>query len=295
MAKSLKGVLKLVYPINGIQIEDWSGLEKLFHKKFYTDLRIDPAEKDVGIVIPPLITRENLLKLSDIMFDTFNVKALYLIPEPVAISLFNRKLNSIILHSGYSYTYLAHIKNGLLEGQSVKILTYGMRNIAEYFRKLVKMDHRVLDNDSVIDILIKNGHVSLNIQDQSFVKFNYMLPDGSTLYFDKELYLAFEILFNPNIIGLEQKGISIAMKDYYEEVNEELPMILAGGCVFVDGFATRLEIESEMKIKTHISDDFLYQEWKGASFLIKKGYIKPFPRNQYKQDPKSIFNYLAWY
>lgn len=296
MAKSLKGVLKIVHPINRGKIEDWSSIEKLIHKKFYTDLRIDPSEKDIAVIIPPHIIYDDLFKLIDIFFQTFNVKSLYIIPEPVAISLYNKKLNSIIFHCGYSYVYIARIENGLLDRHSVKNYSYGLRDIASYFKKMlrVKGDIGNLDIDDIISLLFEMGKVSLDIKSEKIDEIEYMLPTGDQIILSNELYLAPELLFNPKMIGLDQDGISSALTKYIENQNRNSPVILSGGCMFLDGFIERIEEES--RINLLIPEDNLYQEWKGASFLVKKDYIKPFTKNHYnKIRDKDIVRYIPWF
>lgn len=290
MAKSLKGVLKLVYPIEKGKINDFGGLEKIFHNQFYTNLRVDPAEKDVALVIPPALTLNNIQKLVEIMLDTFNVKSISIIPEPVAISIYNNNLNSIILQCGYSYIYLARIKNGLLSSSSVKTYDYGMMDVAEYFRRLTKIEKQQLDNDGIISILLEYGKVSMDLESESFEEIEYTLPNGEIIRMGEELSVAPEILFRPNLIGKEEDGLIQIVKEYMREYGDSLKIIGSGGCFHLNGFVSRLERMIEKKII--IPEEATYQEWKGASLLMKKGYIKSINRSDYMANEKFLLNYI---
>ncbi|MBD3227324.1 MAG: hypothetical protein GF329_03975 [Candidatus Lokiarchaeota archaeon] len=210
----------------------------------------------------------------DILFQTFNVNSLYLIPEPVSISLHNKKLNSIIFHCGYSYIYLARIENGLLNRNSVKTYSYGMLDVASYFKRMLKQkgDPGNLDIDDVIFLLFDSGKVSLDFKSEHIDEIEYTFSNGEQMLLSEELYLAPELLFNPKMIGLDQEGAASALKKYLENIVSNVPIILAGGCIFLDGFIDRINKETEINLT--IPEDNLYQEWKGASFLVKKKLYK---------------------
>ncbi|MHA1270179.1 MAG: hypothetical protein ACTSPY_10370 [Candidatus Helarchaeota archaeon] len=294
MAKSLKGVLKLVYPIKKGIISDWNALEKLLHKKFYSNLRVDPSSKDIGIIFPPMTSHDHLLKFIDIMFDIFLVRSLFLIPEPVSVSLYNGLLNSIVLHLGFSHSYFAKIKNGLFEKDSLTIFNFGLIDISNYFKRISNLDNQYSDTDFVIRLLLDYGHVSLDLENEEFENFDCTMPDGSVLRFNQEFYIAPEILFKPHLMGYDQKGISDALNDYISNNNISLPIILSGGCISISGLYSRLQ--NELNSNVIFPQDWLYQEWKGGSFLISKGYIKPLTSNDYRKLPDlNLSSFIPWF
>lgn len=282
--------MKLVYPIQRGAIDDFGALEKIFHNQFYTNLRIDPAEKDIALVIPPTLTLNNIQKLVEIMLETFNVKSISIIPEPVAISIYNNKLNSIILQCGYSYIYLARIKNGLLDSSNIKTYDYGLQDVAEYFRRLIKIEKKQLDNDGIISILLEYGKVSMDLESESFEEIEYTLPDGEIIKMGEELSIAPEILFRPNLIGKEEDGVIKIVKNYMSDYEDPPSIIGSGGCIHLNGFIPRLENEIAKRII--IPEESTYQEWKGASLLMKKGYIKSISRSDYSPNEKFLMNFI---
>lgn len=59
-------------------IQDWDGIEKFWHKSIHSYLRCDPEEHRFILTEPPLNTPENREQMAEIMFETFNVKGLFI-------------------------------------------------------------------------------------------------------------------------------------------------------------------------------------------------------------------------
>ena len=294
---ALKGVLKLVYPIEHSQIEDFTGLEKIFHYQFYTNLRVDPSERDVAIVLPPLVPKANVEKLAELMFDTFNVQSLCFVVEPVGVSLYRGYLDSIVLHAGAGCSYVGIIRHGSLLRHIIKVMTYGFRDCAVYFDRLLKMKNIEMgDRDEAGRALLATGRVSRNFTTESFTPVLYMLPDGETITLNEEPYAAFEALFDPSIIGHEEPGICKALSQILLEHKDSLvpgmPAIAYGTCTTIPGFAERIKTDTGLEIIPQ--GDVKNPEWAGASFLIKKRYVKPVSKAKYKEIGPAVVDLLQW-
>ena len=74
----MQGVLNLKYPIKTGIVEDWEDMEKVWHNTFFNELRVDPAEiKGVLITEAPMCPKANRERMVTMMFETFNVKRVY--------------------------------------------------------------------------------------------------------------------------------------------------------------------------------------------------------------------------
>ena len=77
-AQAKRGILQIKYPIQQGIITNWDDMEKIWHHTYYNELRVAPEEHNhlsTEAVVSPKAQRE---KITQIMFETFNVPAMYL-------------------------------------------------------------------------------------------------------------------------------------------------------------------------------------------------------------------------
>ncbi|MFX1260157.1 MAG: actin, cytoplasmic 2, partial [Promethearchaeota archaeon] len=111
-AMQLKGVLKLMFPVEHGIIEDWTAMEKIWHYTFYTDLRIDPSEHPVLLTEAPLNPRPNREKMAEIMFETFNTPALYVAMQAVLSLYASGRTTGCVIDIGDGVSHVVPIFEG---------------------------------------------------------------------------------------------------------------------------------------------------------------------------------------
>lgn len=60
------------------QICDWEGIEKYWHRSIHQYLKCEPENHRFILTEPPMNTPENREQIAEIMFETFNVKGLFI-------------------------------------------------------------------------------------------------------------------------------------------------------------------------------------------------------------------------
>ena len=76
-AESKRGVLKCTRPIQEGEVVNWDDMEKLWHYTLQCELRVSPEHHPVLLTESPLTSRENREKMTQVMFEVFNVPCLY--------------------------------------------------------------------------------------------------------------------------------------------------------------------------------------------------------------------------
>lgn len=125
--------------LNQGQIADWEGMEKFWHRSIHSYLRCEPEEHRFILTEPPSNTPENREQMAEIMFETFNVKGLYLgVQATLALyaqivgpqnmnpgdltNLSSDVLTGIVIDSGEGATTVFPVCDGAVIGSCVKTL-----------------------------------------------------------------------------------------------------------------------------------------------------------------------------
>lgn len=235
-------------------------------------------------VFNPKANRE---KMASVMFEKFKVPALY-IANSAPLSIYaSRKFSGLICESGEGVTQLFPIFDSEPLHNSTIRLNFAGREITKLFQRLLPEIGLCLTTSGEFEITrtIKEKlcYVALDFEEEkkTYNPEQYALPDGQNITLDSQMFRAPEILFNPGIIGKEEKGFadscfdsiesssSKARKDLYENI------ILSGGTTMLRGFPERLEKElkelvpESMKpyVKVIVPPERNYATWIGGSVL----------------------------
>ncbi|KAL8058607.1 hypothetical protein ABFX02_03G030200 [Erythranthe guttata] len=275
-------VLTLRYPIDRGVVNNWDDMEKIWHHIFYNELRVAPEEHSVLLTEIPLNFKANREKMTEIMFESFNVPAMYVAIQAVLSLFANGCTTGVVLDSG----------DGTLT-EAIVPLDFAGRDITNYLVKLLADERRYMfttsaEREIVGDIKEKIAYVALDFEEESetaannspsSVEKSYELPDGQVITVGPERFRCAEVLFKPSLIGVEVSGIHEAVyrsimkcdvdkrKDLYENV------VLSGGSTMFSGIADRLDKEitglapGGTRITVVAPPERKYNVWIGGSIL----------------------------
>ncbi|MHA1436992.1 MAG: actin, cytoplasmic 2 [Promethearchaeota archaeon] len=307
-AMDMKGLLKLNFPIEHGTINDWPAMERIWHYTFYTDLRIDPSEHPILLTEAPLNPRQNREKMTEIMFETFNVPALYIATQAVLSLYASGRTTGCVLDIGDGVSHIVPIYEGFALNHAIQRVDLAGRDITTYLQRLLRQKGYSFttsaEKEIVRDIKEKLCYVSLDPEKELILSKRiagmnktYMLPDGETINIGIERFLAPECFFNPSVVGKELEPLDDLIVSAINECEVDLRrdlygnIVLSGGSTMFPGVKERLAKEIKEQIPESVDvriispPERMYSVWIGGSILasLKTFHKMWLSRREYKE------------
>lgn len=143
------------YILRSGQISDWEGIEKYWHRSIHTYLKCEPENHRFILTEPPMNTPENREQIAEIMFETFNVKGLFIgVQATLALyaqianqgpqkqeqtgNIGEQDMTGTVIDAGDGVTHIFPVCDGYVIGSCVKSIPLAGRDITNFILQSLK-------------------------------------------------------------------------------------------------------------------------------------------------------------
>lgn len=210
-AQELRGLLKIRYPLEHGIVTDWDDMEKIWQWVYEGELKTLSEEHPVLLTEPPLNPRTNRDTAAQILFEQFNIPALYTSIQAVLSLYASGRTTGIVLDSGDGVSHAVPVYEGFAMPSSIRRIDVAGRDVTEYLQLLLRKSgyvfHTSAEKEVVRMIKEKTGYVAMDPRKEEkewstnggkadSKMAEYVLPDGHKLKVTQLLYIDFSCLLS---------------------------------------------------------------------------------------------------
>lgn len=293
-------------------VTNWDQMELVWKQIYEKELKVNAKEHPVLLTDAPLNPRMNREEMAQIMFEHFEIPALYVASTSLLSLYANGRFTGAVLECGAGVTSTSVISDGYTVAQTTNRFNFAGIELTNFLKEMLQ-NNEYLHKFSAADIIKisrdikeKLAYVSLCFDGDMAAaptSISHKLPDGNSIKLDQELFRCAEALFQPQLYGQKSRGVhemmekSILKSDEKMHKNLYTNIVLSGGSTMFPGFAERFDKEmtaliSGTKIKVIAMQDRKYGAWLGGSMMsglptFKEVWIN---KKEYDEDGNSIFD-----
>lgn len=298
-----RGVLRIDYPMENGIVQNWGDMERIWTYLYSKD-NLNVASEDYAVLLTeaPLNPYSNREKAAEIFFEGLNVPALFCSIQAILSLFASGRSTGVVLDVGDGVAHVVPVYEGLAMPHAIMRMDVAGRAVTHQLQRLLRRAGHNFHTSSEMDIVrqIKETccAVAVNpakieemtsLSSASQVKQQFKLPDGTNLDLGPaEIYRAPEILFQPDLIGTEYRGVHDSLVNSIMKTDIDLrrrmlsDIVLSGGSTLFPGFGERLLYEvrkhpfspKEAKVRIAAPPERQYSTWIGGSILASLSTFK---------------------
>jgi centractin len=298
-AEEIRGLLKLKWPLEHGIVTDWDDMERIWRHVYESELKTLSEEHPVLLTEAPLNPLRNRETAAQMLFETFNVPAIFIAVQATLSLYAAGRTTGMVLDVGDGVSHAVPVYEGFAINSAIRRVDVAGRDVTEYLQTLLRkagfVFHTSAEKEVVRQMKEKVSYLALDprkeekewargvypgAEEERTSKIaEYTLPDGKKIKVGAERFRAPEILFDPELIGLEYAGVHQMVVDAIQRADTDLRknlyanVVLSGGATLTRGFGERLLAEvqrlavRDMRIKIFAPPERKYSTWIGGSIL----------------------------
>ncbi|XP_067826368.1 actin, cytoplasmic 1-like isoform X2 [Heptranchias perlo] len=185
-AQAKRGVLSLKYPIKHGIVTSWDDMEKIWRHVYDCELRLKSHERPVLLTEAPLNPLHNRETMTEMMFESFKVPAMYVAVQAVLALYASGRTTGLVMDSGDGVTHTVPIYEGYCLPHAVYRFDLAGRDITQYFvRILMEVGHSFISSGFEcpgVHRLVFKSILKCDIDLRKYLHSNVLLSGGSTLF-----------------------------------------------------------------------------------------------------------------
>lgn len=229
-------------------------MERIWHRIFHKELRVTPEDHPVLLTEVPLNPKLNREKMTQIMFELFSVPAMY-IANQAALSLHaSGRGTGIVLDSGNWVSHAVPVFEGYALHNAISRIDLAGSDLTDNLERMLNdrgYIYTTPEREILRDIKEKLCFVALDFDAEmkKDVEKTYELPDGNKITIGNERFRCPEVLFQPDLIGIDAAGIHETVFYSIEKCDVDIRrimygnIVLSGGTTMFQGISERLTKE----------------------------------------------------
>ena len=179
-----RGILRLIHPMEHSVVTNWDYMEQVYKHVFYEKLCVSPEEHPVLLTEGMLNPKANRERLTQVMFETFNVEAMY-VAQTAVLSLYETgRTTGLVIESGEAVSWVTPVVEGYSVPHAALRYDVAGRDVTEFLAKIMTEEMRMhfgttSDREMVCDIKEQLAFVVMNY-DEAYRKAMAQKPEDQS-------------------------------------------------------------------------------------------------------------------